>query len=265
MWSRQDIAGRILAGDNLVIYNGNLLRIPDKWLEAHPGGSLAILHFVGRDATDEIDAYHSEFTRSLVARYAIGKVHLTDGAWPSLVPPIMNGWVRKMCPETNSRIWHSEAAPLICKPSQTLLLPASQSFPDGPTLESLEPLPSSTLSLSTQAAHSKAYKELHQRIMDAGLYDTPYISGYGPEIIRYCLLAFSSYYAYQHEWFMTSAVFLGFVWHQLVFSAHDLGHMGVTHNWTIDRIIAILIANFIGGLSIGWWVQVCAMSMYIVA
>jgi hypothetical protein len=46
------------------------------------------------------------------------------------------------------------------------------------------------------------------------------------------------------------------MWHQLVFTVHDLGHMGVTHNWTIDRLLAILIADFIGGLSIGWWVEV---------
>ncbi|KAF7784649.1 hypothetical protein Agabi119p4_814 [Agaricus bisporus var. burnettii] len=45
------------------------------------------------------------------------------------------------------------------------------------------------------------------------------------------------------------------MWHQLVFTAHDLGHNGVTHNWTLDRLIAIVIADFIGGLSIGWWVD----------
>jgi len=29
----------------------------------------------------------------------------------------------------------------------------------------------------------------------------------------------------------------------------------VTHNWAIDRILAILIADWVGGLSIGWWVE----------
>ena len=43
------------------------------------------------------------------------------------------------------------------------------------------------------------------------------------------------------------------MWHQLVFTAHDAGHMGITHDPIIDTLIGILIADFIGGLSIGWW------------
>lgn len=255
MWTRDQVAARIIAGDTLVVYNGHLLKISDSWLDAHPGGALAILHFVGRDATDEIDAYHSDKTRTLIERYSIGKVEFKDGVWKPFVPPVMTGWVRKICPETNTPRWHSEAVPHLAKPSQIFLVPTSQTYPDGPTLESLEALPTS-LSLKAQSVHSRAYKDLHQRIIDAGLYQTPYITGYGPEIIRYCSLALASYYAYQHQWFVTSAIFLGLTWHQLVFTAHDLGHMGVTHDWTIDRLIAITIADFIGGLSIGWWVQV---------
>jgi len=54
-------------------------------------------------------------------------------------------------------------------------------------------------------------------------------------------------------WYATSGLFLGFFWHQLVFSAHDAGHMGITHNFAIDTIIGIVIADFLGGLSLGWW------------
>ena len=52
------------------------------------------------------------------------------------------------------------------------------------------------------------------------------------------------------------------VWHQLVFTVHDLGHMGVTHNWAWDRLMAILIADFIGGLSVSWWVDV-SLKLYV--
>ena len=38
----------------MVIRNGNLLRL-NGWLDKHPGGRLAILHMVGKDATDEIN------------------------------------------------------------------------------------------------------------------------------------------------------------------------------------------------------------------
>lgn len=253
MVTREQVAARILAGEHLIVYHDNVLRIPSSWLDSHPGGSLALLHFVGRDATDEIEAYHSQQTLSLISRFSIGRVQLDQGVWVPLVPPIMSGWVRK------SDRWFNEAQafnPSPNIPSQILLVkqdcPTDLTAPDRATLEP----PPTSLSLDDQVQHSRAYKQLHKRIVDAGLYETPYLSGYGPEIIRYSLLASLSAYAYYHNWLIISAVFLGLMWHQLVFTAHDLGHMGVTHNWTIDRLLGILIANFIGGLSIGWWVEV---------
>lgn len=43
----------IADGQTIVIFEDYVLRL-DSWLEKHPGGRLAILHMVGRDATDEI-------------------------------------------------------------------------------------------------------------------------------------------------------------------------------------------------------------------
>ncbi|KAF8642336.1 hypothetical protein AX16_009605 [Volvariella volvacea WC 439] len=261
-WSRPEVVNRILQGEHLIIYNSHLLRIPPKWLDAHPGGALALLHFVGRDATDEIDAYHSDETIKLIQRYSVGHVELSEHGWDALVPPIMSGWVQRKTQEGKYE-WYHEAEAVRFEensssyPSSEILLVdkslAVQSS-SGPTLSTLIP-PPSPLSPKIQAQHSRAYKELHKRIVDAGLYRTPYITGYGPEILRYVLLGSLSAYAYIHDWKIPSAFFLGLMWHQLVFSAHDLGHMGVTHNWTADRLLGILIADFIGGLSIGWWVQ----------
>ncbi|KAJ3536522.1 hypothetical protein NMY22_g6001 [Coprinellus aureogranulatus] len=132
--------------------------------------------------------------------------------------------------------------------------PEVEKMPSGPTADTLS-APHATLSLQAQARLSKAYRDLHKRVTDAGLYETPYLTGYGPEVVRYILFASLSVYAYCHSWFLTSAFFLGLLWHQLAFTAHDLGHMGVTHNWTLDRLISIIVADYIGGLSIGWWVQ----------
>ncbi|KAJ7092661.1 fatty acid desaturase-domain-containing protein [Mycena epipterygia] len=244
-WTREAVAAGILAGDNLVVYNDLLLRIPAKWLDQHPGGALSILHFVGRDAADEIESYHPAHVLDLVRRYKVGTVELP---WRPLVPPVMSGWVR-----TSSSAWFKEADAVRTGGTQILLV---QKRPDGdnaPTRDTLEP-PPTTLSPEDQARHSAAYKILHNRVRDAGLYDTRYITGYGPEVLRYALLASLSAYAYSHAWFITSAVFLGLFWQQLTFVAHDLGHLGVTHNWTIDRLLGILIADWIGGLSIGWWV-----------
>ncbi|KAF8632560.1 hypothetical protein AX15_001770 [Amanita polypyramis BW_CC] len=256
-WDRNAVAARILAGDLLTIYDGHLLRIPDKWLDAHPGGPLPILHFVGRDATDEIQAYHLDATLQLIPRYSIGRVDIPPSGWDPLLPPIMSGWVRRLDSHGN-RAWFNEAD-AFCTPvnddlpsSQVLLVEKQRLLPksDAPTLDTLQP-PPTDLSLEIQTRQSNAYRALHKRIVDAGFYKTPYLTGYGPEFIRYTLLGCISIYAYSNQWFITSALSLGLMWHQLVFTVHDLGHMGVTHIWAVDRAIAILLADFIGGLSVG--------------
>ncbi|KAK7064280.1 delta 8-sphingoloid desaturase protein [Favolaschia claudopus] len=248
-WTRDDVAAEILTGAHLVIYNDTVLRISSSWLDHHPGGALSILHFVGRDATDEIDSYHPDHVLDLVRKYKVGTVQLP---WRPLVPPVMSGWVR-----TTTNAWHNEAdAVRSAASTQILLVPAKNHLDglDAPTRDCLEPGPSN-LSFEDQARHSAAYKVLHKRVRDAGLYNTRYLAGYGPELLRYTLLAGLSIYAYRHSWFIASALCLGLMWQQLTFTAHDLGHVSVTHNWAIDRLLGILIADWIGGLSIGWWVN----------
>ena len=49
------VEGLIAEGQTIVILDDYVLRL-DGWLDKHPGGRLAILHMVGRDATDEIYA-----------------------------------------------------------------------------------------------------------------------------------------------------------------------------------------------------------------
>ncbi len=50
--SRRDIEARISDGQTITVIDGHALRL-DGWLRYHPGGDKAILHMVGRDATDE--------------------------------------------------------------------------------------------------------------------------------------------------------------------------------------------------------------------
>jgi len=261
LWSRQQIADRILKGENLVIYRDQLIRIPPNWLEEHPGGSIAILHFVGRDASDEIDAFHSDSALRRLLKHSIGDVQVGEEGWDPLLPPIAAGLVRKFSPAGSK--WHREAERMhsnhesqFTSTSQVLLVKRGDldSSAD-PSIVDITP-PPTTLSLKVQTAHSKAYKALHQRITAAGLYQTPYITGYGPEIARYTSLFIIAVTAYHFGWYKIAALFHGLLWHQLVFTAHDLGHVGVTHNWTIDRILGITIANFMGGLSISWWTKV---------
>ena len=106
--------------------------------------------------------------------------------------------------------------------------------------------------LDTQASVVVKYRALHQRIKDAGLYQCNYWA-YAAESISYLGLAYLTHYFVTTGSYFWGGLALGALWHQLVFTAHDAGHMGITHGYYTDSIIAIIIADYIGGLSMGWW------------
>ena len=54
--TRRQVEGMIADGQSIIILDGKVLRV-EAWLKYHPGGDKAIMHMVGRDATDEINAY----------------------------------------------------------------------------------------------------------------------------------------------------------------------------------------------------------------
>lgn len=52
--SASEVKELIDDGKLIVIHEGYALKL-DSWINKHPGGRLAILHMVGRDASDEIN------------------------------------------------------------------------------------------------------------------------------------------------------------------------------------------------------------------
>jgi len=54
--SARQVEALIAQGRSIVIVGGHVLKV-DGWLRYHPGGDKAIMHMVGRDATDEVTAY----------------------------------------------------------------------------------------------------------------------------------------------------------------------------------------------------------------
>ncbi|OLN87631.1 Delta 8-(E)-sphingolipid desaturase 1 [Colletotrichum chlorophyti] len=104
----------------------------------------------------------------------------------------------------------------------------------------------------TQSEIVRKYRLLDERIKAEGLYNCDY-RAYAIEVARFTLLFTGMLISLRWGWYFLSAACLGCFWHQLVFSAHDAGHMGITHNFHIDTCIGIFIADFLGGLSIGWW------------
>ena len=52
--SRVEIESMIAKGRKIIIVDQHVLKV-DAWLPYHPGGAKAILHMVGKDATDEVN------------------------------------------------------------------------------------------------------------------------------------------------------------------------------------------------------------------
>jgi delta8-fatty-acid desaturase len=109
-----------------------------------------------------------------------------------------------------------------------------------------------SLDPATQDNITQKYRELQERIRREGLYDCDYTS-YGIECLRYGFFLCAFLFMLRAGWYVTSAVPLACLWHQLTFTVHDAGHMGITHDFTIDSTIAMFIASYLGGLSACWW------------
>ena len=216
-------------------------------------------------------------------RYRIGRI---EGRWKNFVPPIQSGKFRSYveCTSTCDEVEEAEVGSATSRaPSPVFDLEdsnirrrgnsskdsalssassvssvsdqdESMSYIDAQTKEKIDldlaKYPS--LDLATQDEVVRKYRLLDQRLRAEGLYDCNYFA-YAIECCRYSFLACMMFLCLHWGWYGTSGLFLGCLWHQLVFTVHDAGHMGITHNFTIDTLIGIIIADFIGGLSVGWW------------
>ena len=281
LWTRREIEALIADGRRIIILNGQVLKA-DAWVPFHPGGDKSILHLVGRDGTDEIRALHSTEAQAHMKKFVIGRI---EGRWTNFVPPIQGGHFRRLvedCQEDNTTIPYDEdsdsssrsgapPSPLfdpvdnlhqrketdtssISSTSTVNLDTNSSSHLDTRTADEisadLAKYPS--LAPSSQDTIIAKYRDLNSQLYAAGLYKCPY-SAYAVECVRYVTLITLSLLSLHHSHYALSGLLLGLLWHQLVFTAHDAGHMGITHNFHIDTCIGIFIADFLGGLSIGWW------------
>ncbi|KAJ9492699.1 hypothetical protein VN97_g534 [Penicillium thymicola] len=277
--TRRYIEGLIAEGKHVIIFEDRVLKV-DPFIRYHPGGEKPIKHMVGRDATDEINALHSEEARQRMRSYQIGRI---EGIWINFLPPIQGGKFRAYTEDVCSSDEDS-TTPEICssssqdgsvppspifdaidskstvrqrKPTGTALAHQPQAKPaflDARTREEIvfDTAKYPSLDTASQEEIKRKYRELNERIKAEGLYDCNY-SCYFVECCRYTLFAGLSYTFLRMGWWATSAFFLGCFWHQLVFTAHDAGHMGITHNFHVDTLIGMFIADYLGGLSLGWW------------
>ncbi|KAI0118155.1 fatty acid desaturase-domain-containing protein [Nemania sp. FL0031] len=289
MLTPQAVKQMIAEGHAIVVFEDSVLRL-DSWLSRHPGGRLAILHMIGKDATDEMTVYHSAATLKTMKAFMIGRK--PPGPWTNLTPPIRGGIYQRgevvveediacddsleedtclasecsaedenttqfnMPPSIRSRTSPYKRSPS-CDPVPKEAVDVRQSpndYTDWAVQQEinrdLQDYPSLDPIMQLSIAHK--YRLLHQKIRDQGLYNCP-ISEYGKELARYVSLFAVSMTALYHGWYMTSAAFLGLFWHQIMFTAHDAGHLAITHIFAVDTLIGLFIADFCCGLSLGWW------------
>lgn len=292
--TRRQIEDRIARGQSIVIFENLVLNL-DKWVQFHPGGDKAIYHMIGRDATDEMRAYHDDETTATFKLWRVGKI---DYKWENMVPPIQGGTYRlldhdsrsyedteadesvlsttwkkvdksdeytkslstgKMAGETEYNLYPKIPQGVIpsldlkeAYEKKVVVDPAvvSENFDNERVQNDLESFPA--LDVETQNYIAEEYRKLHEEITDMGLYQCKY-SRYLKEFLRISTLFGFAFYLLRKKWYVASALSLGFGWQQLVFIAHDAGHISITHNYQIDNIIGMLIASFVGGLSLGWW------------
>ena len=286
VYSRRQIEGLIADGRKILIVEGRVLKV-DAWLPYHPGGDKAIKHMVGRDATDEVNALHSAEARQFMKKFDIGRF---EGRWSNFCPPIQGGtfrpydgeevemeekngerdassssstapsspifdvadWgqsqLRKRETSDNSSIssLHSDFLPPSFDPKPSFLDVRTQQEIqlDGARYPSLDPLCQDSIIMK--------YRSLYDRLRAEGLFNCDYYA-YAKECARYTLL-FALFVTFlRHSYFTLSAICLGLFWHQIAFTVHDAGHMGITHSFQVDTGIGIFLASYMGGLSVGWW------------
>lgn len=264
---RDEIAYLVSMGHVLVLHRRSVYHL-NSWLAKHPGGHLAILHFIGRDAANEIEAYHCERTlQGLMRSFIIAQVHVDDFAegldsegWKPLVPPVQvigkegafsqisdyASVSRKTWKQDLQSIHHHDRA----TEAKRLL-----------EVEALEPpSPPAGVNPKEQYRISRAWETLHTKLQAEGFYEARPGWNYRTDIVRYLVLFSAFLYVFVNAsttWhYYAAAVLLGVFWHQVTFLVHDAGHTEVFGDYHADRIFGTLIASWFGGLSVDWWCDV---------
>jgi delta8-fatty-acid desaturase len=187
--SRDEVRHLISLGHVLVLHRRSVYRL-NNWLSRHPGGHLAILHFVGRDASNEIEAYHCKDTIERVMRhYIIAQVKSEDFSdevgWKPLTPLVQLskegafGRVEDYAGEKGtSRNWKQDLEQWRAGKTQIIagLVHSEELEP---------PQPPASIDPAQQYKISRAWETLHEKLEDEGLYDSRAFWRYRVELVRY--------------------------------------------------------------------------------
>lgn len=247
VFTRDQFEDMVKAGDSVFIFESKVYKV-NNFIRKHPGGEATISSGLGRDVTDEIRSLHPpEVYEKMLNLYYIGDListphQLFQTKTSVNVKPVDN--LQKSSLEAS---WNGNIS--------------FKAYNEA--LDDLNSHHQKDLDQDLLLQHNldknkirEAYRALERDITARGLFKCNYWR-YAKEACRYFLFLFLSLWftlkgtaTWQH---MIGAIFLAAFWHQITFTAHDAGHNAITGNSNIDHTIGVLIANFIGGLSLGWW------------
>ncbi|KAI7875600.1 delta-6-fatty acid desaturase [Lichtheimia hyalospora FSU 10163] len=242
--TQQQVQERVKQGEALFIFEHQVYKV-DRFIHKHPGGELAIRHVLGKDVTDEIRSMHPpRVYERMMRHYCIGEY------LPDVTVTADMEYKQNDQQQTATRMDASWKGDMNVEGFDK-------------TISSLHTQHAASQQQDLQAQQGLdiakvrvAYRKLEQELLDRGLFKCNYYR-YGKECCRYVLFLYLSLWftlrgteTWQH---VLGAVFMACLWHQLVFTAHDAGHNEITGRVEIDHLIGVIIADFIGGLSLGWW------------
>lgn len=206
----------ISEGKDLILFGSKVYDLT-KFSKFHPGGQLAIKHQVGHDSTEIMNAFHPEqVIEKKMPHYYVGEYVGSAAAANKL----------------SSIAADSDEGIEVDHPPHMAQIEGDEVI-------------------------KKDYLELNKKLRALGYYNSNAFFYAWRWSLFACLLSGAVYLLVNNPGNVAltcvAALMIGFTWHGLSFSAHDAGHNSVTTNRTVDYYLGIFIADFVGGLSIGWW------------
>ncbi|PWA01255.1 hypothetical protein BB558_002668 [Smittium angustum] len=215
-YTTEELRKRILNNEYLTVVDGYVLKL-NALVHIHPGGPLALMHAIGKDATDEMHAMHPDWVFQTNAKKYIVAKFAGDFDGFSFV--------------------------------HDLDLPFSKPTP-------IDHEAAATNTLDYKAIQSD-YQQLHQHFRDIGLFKCNFVNYLieGLRFLFFAVGVFGFILIGEITPLkvIASSICAAGLWHQAAFTAHDLGHSAVTANRVFDTVTAIFLGDILGGLSLGWW------------
>lgn len=202
---RREEVARLVSRGHLLVLDGPKIYRLNKWSQSHPGGVLAILHFVGRDACDELAAYHEPHIQKTFSNFQVAVASPLDYTealgWKPLNPPLEAhaGWDNlPLDVWTRVESWKQGLQAIGRAGKQEEVASSSWSTSCLPALDALqlEPPSNASVNLKQQRDMSREYQKMHQEVIDKGLYKPTPLANYRYEMIRYALFFLGAMYLY---------------------------------------------------------------------